>query len=362
MTNPIPNPIRRAVREFSTWEPGPVVSVFLQQDPYRPDLDTLQLKAAVQWAQEALVNDHGLEAAAAASLLAPLGEAINEPPVPGHGLAWFAGPDRAVRIDVPGTTESAVEIGDAADTLRLLPYLTIGPEYYVLTVSQNHARVFKANRISIEPIQVKDLPSSMEDALWYIEREPTFERHGSGAMHASGGGQQYRKNDIHQYLHYIDKAIGAALAGSHAPLVVMGVGYEAAMFINESHYRHVVPTPVSGNPDALDLETIHAKSWELVSAHDERAQAAASRARALAGTGKAVTDPAEIVAAAQAGTVDALVVARSLTGGERQGTLDPIRAELSTALSFSLAYGATAHVVDDDQLPAGAVAAAVLRY
>ena len=159
----------------------------------------------------------------------------------------------------------------APDTLRLLPHLSVGPDYFVLAISQNHARVFRANRLSIEPFEVKDLPKSLEDALWYVHREPTMERHGSGAGHMSGGGQQYHKNDIHQYLHQVDKALGVALAGSHAPLVVMGVGYEASMFINESHYRHVVHTPVSGNPDQVDLLTIHARTWAVVSEQIGRA-------------------------------------------------------------------------------------------
>lgn len=363
MTNSTPNPTRTALREFSTWDTAPVVSIFLPQDPNRPDLDALQLKAAVQWAQESLVNDHGQSAAAAAAILAPLGEAINEAPTPGHGVAWFAAPDRCTQVNVPGNQETAIEIGGSPDTLRLLPYLSTGPDYYVLAVSQNHARVFKANRLSIEPFDVKDLPKSLDDALWYVQREATMERHGSGAAHASGGGQQYRKNDIHQYLHYIDKALGVALAGSHAPLVVMGVGYEASMFINESHYRHVVHTAVNGNPDALDLATIHERTWAVVSAHDAPAQAAAARARQFAGTGKAVTDLAEIASAAASGAVDQIVVARSLTnGGERRGALDATRAQLSAALNTAMSNGAAAHVVDDAELPAGAVAAAVLRY
>ena len=52
MTNASPNPARSALREFASWTTGPVVSIFLPQDPNRPDLDPLQLKAAVQWAND----------------------------------------------------------------------------------------------------------------------------------------------------------------------------------------------------------------------------------------------------------------------------------------------------------------------
>jgi hypothetical protein len=358
-----PNPTRSALRTLASWQDGPFVSIFLPQDPKRPDMDATHLKDIVQWALGALVSDHGLSPARATSLLAPITDATLTVGVPGHGTAWFLAPERSLRLELPGVTAAVVEIGGAPDTLRLLTHLSTGPDYYVLAVSQKHARVFRANRFSIEPFDVAELPKSLDDALWYIQREPTFERHGSGAVHASGGGQQYHKDDIHQYLHQVDRALCAALAGSHAPLVVMGVGYEASMYINESHYRHVVHTPVSGNPDALDLATIHQRSWAEVSNESGPAGAAASRVRDLAGTGRAITAIDEIVEASQNGAVDQFVVARSLTdGGERRGRLDADRERLSTALIAAMAHGAAAHVVADDELPSGAVAAAVLRF
>lgn len=363
MTNQSPNPTRAALRNLSSWTTGPIVSIFLPQDPTRPDTDQTRAKNAVQWAQDSLVNDHGQSAAEAAAILAPVEQASVAQAPAGHGTAWFVSPHHSLHLALPGVTDEAIEIGDAPDTLRLLSQLSTGPDYVVLAVSQKHARVFRANRFTIEPLEVKDLPKSLDDALWYVQREPTFERHGSGAVHASGGGQQYHKDDIHQYLHLVDRAVCAALAGSHAPLVVMGVGYEASMYINESHYRHVIHTPVPGNPDALDLASIHERSWAVVSSQSAPADAAAARARQLAGTGRAVTNIDEIVDASRSGSVDQFVVAHSLTnGGERRGRLDGDRAKLSAALTEAMAHGAAAHVVPDDALPTGAVAVAVLRY
>jgi hypothetical protein len=363
MTDQSPNPTRAALRTLASWKNGPVVSIFVPQDPTRPDKDETQLKDAVQWAQESLVNEHGQSVAQAKRILAPIAVTTAELSDPGHGTAWFASPDHSLHLSLPGITDAAVEIGDSPDTLRLLSHLSTGPDYVVLAVSQNNVRVFRANRFGIEPFEVKDLPKSLDDALWYIQREPTFERHGSGVMHASGGGQQYHKDDIHQYLHMVDRALCAALAGSRAPLVVMGVGYEASMYLNESHYRHVVHTPVSGNPDALDLATIHERSWAVVSTQSGPADAAAERARELAGTGRAVTGVDEILEASQSGAVDQLLVARSLTnGGERRGRLDDERSKLSTAMTTAMAHGAGAHVVNDDSLPTGVLAVAVLRY
>ena len=363
MTITHPNPTRAALRDFASWDKGPVVSIFIPQDPTRTDLDPLQLKASAQWVQESLVRDHQQSQVDAEQMVAPLLEAAVATPQPGHGHAWFLNSHCSVSLPLHGLTEMVIEIGTVPDTLRLLPYLSTGPDYVVVAISQKHVRVFRANRTSIEPLEVVDLPKSLDDALWYVRREPTLERHGSGAAHMSGGGQDYRKNDLHQYLHLIDKALCTALTGTHAPLVVMAVGYEASMFINESHYRHIVHSPITGNPDNVDPQTIHERSWAIISGQAGPAEAAVARARRLAGTGMTVSDIDEIIRAARSGAVDLFLVARSLTNSAAyQGSLDPLRQELSLALNLSMANGAAAHVVADGELPDGSLATAVLRY
>lgn len=354
---------RTDITAFSTWEAGPVVSIFLPQDTNRPDTDPTHRKAALQWAQDALVNAHGLSSSAAAAVLAPLADAVATP-TSGGDEAWFAAPGHHARIPLPEHTEEIVSVGQVPDVLRLLPHLLSGPDYYVLTISQNHAQLFRANKYSITPVDVPELPKSLEAALWYIKREPTLERHGSGAAHTSGGGQQLHKDDIAQYLHLVDRAVTATLADSHAPLVVMGVGYEASMYINTTHYRHVVHTAVAGNPDHMDASHIHERSWAVMAAQPGPAQAAAEKARDLAGTGRAVIDTAEIAESAGRGAIDQLLVSSALTNGAPfRGSLDAERTALSRAVVTAMSTGARVHVVAPEELPTGArAAAAVLRY
>lgn len=354
---------RTDVTAFASWDTGPVVSIFLPQDPNRPDTEPTHRKVALQWAHDALVNSYGLSVAAATAVLHPLTDIVASPTT-GQGEAWFAAPGRHARISLPHHTEETISVGQVPDVLRLLPHLLSGPDYYVLTISQNHAQLFRANKYSIAPVDVPELPKSLEAALWYIKREPTLERHGSGAAHTSGGGQQLHKDDIAQYLHLVDRAVTTALADSHAPLVVMGVGYEASMYINTTHYRHVMHTPIAGNPDHMDVAHIHERSWAVMSTQPGPAQAAAERARDLAGTGRAVMDTVEINESAARGAIDQLLVSSALTNGAPfRGTLDAERTALARAVVAAMSTGARVHVVDPEELPTGAsAAAAVLRY
>ena len=360
---------RSAITTFSTWTTEPVVSIFVPQDTTRPDTEPTRLKASVQWAQDELVRSCSIDLGAAARLLSPLtgGQVLPTAAagsVPTRGVAYFAAPGHHLRIPLADRTDDAVSIGPVADTLRLLPHLLSGPEYHVLTVSQNHAQLFSANRLSITPVQLADLPKSLEDALWYIKREPSLERHGSGAAHTSGGGQQFHKEDIAQYLHLIDRAVTSHLADSQSPLVVMGVAYEASMYINSSHYRHVVRTPVAGNADHLDLAGIHERTWAVMEGQPGPAQTAAERARNLIGTGRTLIEPADIAASASQGAIDQLLVSAALTNGlPFRGLLDGERVSLCRAVIAAMASGARIHVVQPEELPSGARgSAAVLRY
>lgn len=360
---------RSSITAFSGWSTEPVVSIFVPQDTTRPDTEPTRLKASVQWAHDELVRSLGLDPSAATRLLAPLADDDTLPSsatgaLPTRGIAYFAAPGQHLRILLADHTDDVVSIGPVADTLRLLPHLLGGPEYHVLTVSQNHAQLFSANRWSITPVHVPDLPKSLDDALWYVKREPTLERHGSGAAHTSGGGQQYHKDDIAQYLHLIDRAVTTHLTDSQSPLVVMGVAYEASMYINASHYRHVVRTPVPGNADHLDLAGVHERTWAVMERQPGPAQAAAERARDLIGTGKTLTDPADIEASATHGAIDQMLVSAELTNGiPYRGLLDADRIALCRAVIAAMSSGARIHVVQPAELPNGArSAAAVLRY
>ena len=187
-------------------------------------------------------------------------------------------------------------------------------EFFAVTIDKKGAQLFHGSRFAFDVVPVPDMPGSIDDAMWYVRREPMLVRQGPGAMHGAGGGQDLRKDDVRQYIHMIDKAIAPVLTGVEAPLVVFGVEYEAAMFINHTHYRHTVDIAVSGSPESMSAEELHRRSWEHVRslAHASAADAL-ERLRRLDGTGKTATDTDDVVTASSNGSVSDLLVARSAT-------------------------------------------------
>lgn len=350
------------------WDAPLLVSAFVPVDFSRPQPTqaiTKALRHAAQMASTTLTTEHGMEPGAAAAFVAPLTDEtlLDDVPNSARGLAVFLSPERALHLALPIEVGPAVEVGDRLDVLRLLPAFVDDIEFFAVTIDKKGAQLFSGSRFDFQPVPVPEMPGSIEDALWYIRREPILNRHGSGVIHGAGGGQDLRKDDVRQYIHLIDKAITPALNGADAPLVVIGVEYEAAMFINHTQYRHTVDLPISGSPESMQPDELHRRSWELVRSQARSASDALEQLRQLAGTGKTATDPDDVVAASRNGSVRDLLVARSATdGGETPPVPADERRTVVVAVNEGLRHQARIHIVDDDTLPGDTRVAAVLRY
>ena len=339
------HPDHALLRELSTWRERPVATLFVPIDPAHRDVDRVALKAMLQQAARELGDDVGIDWSAPA--LPPASATV-----PWRTLVWFLAPGRVATTHLPVVVGPELVVGDVPHVLGLLPWLDTGPEYLVLALSQHHVRVFTAGRYHIEQVHVPDMPAALEEALWYVRREPTFQRHGSGAMHATGGGNQWHKDDVQRFVQLVDEALVRTTRSSEGlrqrPLVVVGVGYEAAMF-RDAHGAAMV---LEANPDHWTEAQLHDRTWPVVSAIPGPAKSAAMRAAERAGTGMAVLDPADIRAAAEEGAVSELLVARSATGVP----------DLDEAVLAAVSTGAAVWSVADDDLPTGAPAAALLRH
>ena len=265
---------------------------------------------------------------------------------------------------LPITVGPAVEVSARADLLRLLPALVDDVDFFAVTIDKKGAQLFRGSRFGFDEVPVPDMPGSIDDASWYIRREPMLNRQGTGAMHGTGGAQELRKDDVRQYIHLIDKAITPVLNGAEAPLVVFGVEYEAAMFINHTHYRHTVDIAIVVVRSRCQPNSCINDRGQFVRSHVHSAAGdALELLRQLDGTGKTATDPDDVVAASSHGSVSHLLVACSATdAGEALAAAADRRHSVVAAVNEGFRHRSRIHVVDDADLPRGVAVAAVLRY
>ncbi len=356
------------LRELAGWEAPVLLSVFVPVDfsqPHGAESVTKALRLAAKEATTKLTNEYAVSSDDTAAFVAPLLDEmlVDLLPRATRGVAIFVSPERVVQLVLPVEVGPAVEVGDRADLLRLLPAAIDDQVYFALTIGKKGAQLFRGSRFEFHPVAVPEMPGSIDDALWYIRRESVMSRNGTGSLHGAGGGEDLHKDDVRQYIHLIDKAITPVLHGAGAPLVVVGVEYEAAMFINQSHYRNTADVAIAGSPDSMSADELHRRSWEFVQSLPPAGAGALDRLRELVGTGKTATDPYEVVAAGRTGSVGELLVARSETQiGETSPAAAAERTAVVAAVNDSLLHRARIHLVGDETLPAGVRFAAVLRY
>ncbi|HSB86431.1 MAG TPA: hypothetical protein VLD86_08985, partial [Ilumatobacteraceae bacterium] len=300
------------------WDSPLVVSAFVPLDFSRPqptETITQALRRLGQMATSTLTDRYGLAQGAADMLVSPLFDPgiLDGVPTASRGFAVFVSSDHSCQLALPIAVGPAVEVGHRPDILRLLPVVVEDADYFALTIGKKGAKLFRGSQFCFEEVPVPDMPGPIEDALWYIRREPVRNRVGSGVLHGSGGGEDLRKDNLRQYIHLIDKALTPVLGAYERPLVVIGVEYEASMFINHTHYRHTVDVPVAGSPEAMSADDLHRRSWAYVQARASGAAHAVAKFRQLAGTGKAIVDGEELVTASRDGLVSDLLLARSAT-------------------------------------------------
>lgn len=131
---------------------------------------------------------------------------------------------------------------------------------------------------------------------------------------------------------------------------------------------------ISGNPEELKIEALHALASPIVEPIFSKArEKAASRYRQLAGTGQTTTDVKEAVLAAFHGQVDVLFVA---VGVQMWGYFDPdsdtvyvdgdLKPDdqdlLDAAAVHSILNGGTVYSVGPEDVPDHQLLAAVFRY
>ena len=277
----------------------------------------------------------------------------------------------------------------------LLPLLTNDGRFYILALSQNDVRMFDCTQHRVREIALEDLegvPTSRAEALKFDDPEKQLQYHtgtqgtqmsggpgGTAAQraaiyHGHGVGKDDEKINILRYFQILDRGLQTILHHERAPLVLAGVDYLLPLYREANTYAHLGDEGITGNPEALRGEELHAQAWQLVEPLFRQGQEAATAAyRQYLGTGRASHDIMDIVPAAYYGRVDTLFVA---TGMQCWGTFDAETQEvqlhqeaepghedlLDVAALHTLSNSGTVYAVKPDEVPDGAAIAAVYRY
>jgi len=349
--------------------------------------DPVRFRNLLRDAERQLAS-RGLREPEIAALLAPALDLANEGDFWQHqmeGLAVFLAPGvfREVRLPFPLYPEVAV---DPRFRIRpLLPALTADGVFYVLALSRNRNRLYRASRTAIQPVTIPGVPAGLDEAARPDAPEPQPQFRGgagaagdrgrrSGLFHGHGGGNDGDKTRLMRYFQQIDRGLRKLLREERAPLVVAAVDYEQALYREANTYPHLVDRGVTGNPDETALEELHRGAWGVVApSFREGMKRAEEQYQRLAGTGRTSRSVRRIVPASREGRVETLFLDRgaatwgSLLAGDGTLRLDrrptPDSRDLADmAARHTLLRGGTVYAIEPAEMPTEAPMAAVLRF
>jgi hypothetical protein len=368
------------LRILAAERPGPCVSLYAPVHPGGSEQDPVRWKNLLREAE------HRLEAAGvgpldAKALLRPAARLLEDDRTwraGGSGLAYFLAPgfDRRVRLDL--NWPERVSVGRAFDVKPLLPWVAAAGRFFVLALSQNAVRLVRCTPHTAERVPLAG-PADRAEALRAHDRdEPlTLRTFGPGpgarraVFHGHGVGIDDAKDDLLLFCRAVDRELHPALKDELAPLVLAAVEFLAPIVRQACTYPHLHEEVIPGNPDRLSDQELAERARPLAEPLVRRAEHdAVALYRQLAGTGRTACDVAEVLPAAAAGRVEALLAA---LGRGVWGRYDPAAGRVDAhagrepgddeltnlAAVFALRHGRPVYALPADEMPDGAALAAI---
>lgn len=367
----------------------PCVSIFIPTHEMGAETqqDHIRLKNQLSKAEKMLA-ERGVSSADATDMLKPAADLIENQDFWQHqnnGLALFINPGQFRYYQVPVTFEEMTLVGDQFHMKPLLPLLTDDGQFYILAASQNKTKLYQATHTSVQEVNMGSTPSDLETALRFDDPEESIQGHsasrssgkggnGQTIFSGQGGGKDSENTDILRFFQEVADGVQNALAGQQAPLVFIGVDFLFPLYKQASNYPHLMDEAVAYQPDQLSPEEIRDRAYKLVEPQFQSDRKEASeKYGSLKNNNQATADLAMILDAAHNGQIDTLILAAnthkwgSFDEKSRQADFHSERTTesrdlLDLAASKALSTNAKVYIVDKNEVPEKADAAATLRY
>lgn len=244
------------------------------------------------------------------------------------GLACFCRPQFFRAYRVPIKLKERLFVNDRFHIRPLLPLLRSDARVYILSLTQETARLFEATRYSIREIELPELAplelSDDEQPHQYHSHQAPSQGKGATAeavYHGQGGPADRSKKDTLKFFQRVDQAVSRTLRGQRAPLVLACVGYLSSLYESANSYKHLSKGKVPGSPDRWSEDELREHAWKLVEPYLKQTQQQAwEQFQDATGNGRGSDELRSVVLAAEEGRIDTLFLARD---EERWGHVDP---------------------------------------
>lgn len=156
----------------------------------------------------------------------------------------------------------------------LMEVLRDNEPYFLLALSHKNVRLYEGDQYRLRPVELKDFPTDMKEALNIDEYPFVLETHqvapmsigkGAESFHGQYNKSQTDKDMLLQFFRKIDSRLRGLLNQRGLPLVLAGVEYLQPIYRKANTYAKLLPQSIKGNQEHADLNQIRRQAWQLVS-------------------------------------------------------------------------------------------------
>lgn len=190
------------------------------------------------------------------------------------GLAVLGGPGLFHVIQLQRPVAELVVVADSFHTKPLRRFLQTVDRYQVLGLSLHTIRLFEGDRQALDEIDLApDVPRTITEALGEELTEPhsTVASYGgvggaSTPMHHGHGGKQAEVDiDADRFFRAIDRAVLEHYSRpSGLPLILAALPEHHHRFHEVSHNPFLMAEGLTINPDALPIDELRKRAWQVV--------------------------------------------------------------------------------------------------
>lgn len=272
-----------ALMELMAEEQKSCVSIFLstQEVDQERAQQPIRLRNLLDEAETKLL-EQGHRSPVVRDLLAPVRDLVDDERFwrfQSQGLAIFLTPDLLRYYRVPLVLEEQVVVNSRFHIKPLLPLLTDDGQFYLLSLTQQHVRLWHGSRFSLREMPLPaDTPTSLAEELQFDEFENQVQFHTStgradsggqrAAMyhgHGNAGDEAIRKEQLLTFFRHLDNGIREAIKeGRQEPLVLVGIEYLQGLYRQVNQYDPLLEAGVEKDPESLDTNELHEQAWALV--------------------------------------------------------------------------------------------------
>ncbi|MFP4355682.1 MAG: hypothetical protein ACLFUJ_11225 [Phycisphaerae bacterium] len=388
----MPKPItRNAIESLLSWRGPAGVSLYVPTHRLGKETrqDPIQLKNLVNQAIERL-SAAGEAEESARRRLAPVEALIDDLEFwkrQDKGLAIFLGDGTPRIYSLPIEVEPLVDLRERFYVKPLLSLLEEGQRFFILAISQNDVRLISATPEAAELVDLRQTPTSLEEAMKFDDPEKHLEFHTrtstrdpmgarSAEFHGQGTGSDDAriKKKITEFCRMVADGVADRLADADEPLILAGTEPTVSIYRQVNRAATLHEQTIQGNPDRKDPETLRQEAMEVLKPDLEtRQQEALNTFGRMSGQGKVASGVENVLNAAVNGQIDLLLMPRNehLWGRyEAEGSKLETHASreegdedlLDLAAAETCRHGGSVRAIDAGKIPGQGKLAATLRF